>query len=153
MNCPRCRTELDARSHAAIAAAICARCGGAWLGGGDLERAIRLFATEQGIVLTTLALLEGPTRATTLPCPHCAAPLQALTLRGVEVERCPACRGVFLDPGEGQRLAQRVVVAAVEWDRSYQHLLRTIRRWATPSPEPWLFGPGDFTSSGHGTGE
>jgi len=153
MNCPRCSTELDARSSAGITAAICARCAGAWLRGEDLERAIRLVAAEQGIVLKTLALLEGPARPTTLACPECATALETLTMRGVEVERCVACRGVFLDAGEGRTLAQRAVRAATDWDRSYQALLRTIREWATPAAEPCLFGPGDFTSSGHGSVE
>ena len=148
MNCPRCTTEFDVRTHADITAAICARCGGAWLLAGDLERAIRLFAAEQGIVLKTLALLEGPTHVTNLPCPQCATALQTLTMRGVEVERCPSCCGVFLDSGEGRMLAQRTILASAECDRSYDALLRTIRSWASPSPEPWLFSPGDFTSSG-----
>ena len=151
MNCPRCGNELDTRSTAGIAAAICGRCAGACLHKDDLERAVRLFATEQGIVLKTLTLLEGPARDTTLPCPQCSTLLQRLTLRGVEVERCAVCQGVFLDAGEGRALAQRAVLAAGEWDRAYQTLLRTVRTWATPAPEPWLLDAGDFTSSGHGT--
>lgn len=116
----------------------------------DLERAVRLFAAEQGVVLKTLALLEGPARDTTLPCPQCSTTLQRLTLRGVEVERCARCQGVFLDAGEGRTLAQRTVLASAEWDQAYQTLLRTVRTWATPA-EPWLLDAGDFTSSGHGT--
>ena len=154
MNCPRCGTKLDVRSQADITAAVCTQCGGVWLSPDDLQRALRTFATEQGVVLKTLALLEGASRETNIPCPRCAPTrLQTLTLRGVEVERCPDCRALFLDRGEGRTLAQRTTVGSVEWDRSYQALLRTIRTWATPPPEPWLFSPGDFTSSGHGTVE
>jgi Zn-finger nucleic acid-binding protein len=151
MKCPRCGTVLDARTHAGITAAICPQCGGGWLSTADLERAIRAVASEQGVVLRTLALLEGASHPTTLTCPQCAATLlEQLTLRGVEVERCSACRGVFLDPGEGRALAQRVIMGSAAWDQSYQALLRTIQRWATPAPEPWLLDPGDFTSSGQG---
>jgi len=151
MNCPRCGHDLDTRSTGGISAAICGRCAGAWLPKDDLERAVRLVAAEQGIALKTLALLEGPARDTTLPCPQCSTMLQRLTLRGVEIERCAVCQGVFLDAGEVRTLAQRVVLASADWDRAYQTLLRTVRTWA--APEPWLLDAGDSTSSGHGTVE
>lgn len=33
-------------------------------------------------------------------CPHCEKPLVALEFRDVEVDWCPACRGLWLDRGE-----------------------------------------------------
>jgi Zn-finger nucleic acid-binding protein len=143
MKCPRCATELDVRSHAGVTAAVCKQCGGAWISAADLDRALRAVAAEQGVVVKTLTLLEGPSRETDIPCPQCAPTrLRTITLRGVEVERCPACRALFLDRGEGRTLARRTVVGAVEWDRSYEALLRTIKTWATPAPDPWSLGAG-----------
>jgi Zn-finger nucleic acid-binding protein len=155
--CPRCRAVLEPRAHAGITAAICPQCGGAWLRAGDLERAVKMLAAEQRIVLKTIALLAGPVRATTLPCPHCTTSLESLTLRGVAVERCPGCHGIFLDAGEGGAIAQRVLAASGDWDEAYDTLLRTIRaRWTGGMPTPWAFdvwdmSPGaDFTDSSGG---
>lgn len=118
-----------------MTAAVCPQCGGAWISAADLDRALRAFAAEQGVVVKTLALLEGPSRETQIPCPQCAPTcLQVITMRGVEVERCPECRALFLDRGEGRTLAHRTVVGVVEWDRSYEALVRTIKTWATPAP-------------------
>jgi Zn-finger nucleic acid-binding protein len=144
MKCPRCGTELDVRSQADVTAAVCRQCGGAWISADDLDRALKAVAAEHGVVVKTLALLEGPSRETDIPCARCTPTrLQTITLRGVEVERCPNCRGLFLDRGEGRTLAHRTVVGAVEWERSYEALQRTIKTWATPAPDPWQFSAGD----------
>ena len=139
MKCPRCNTELDARSSDAITAAICPRCAGAWLRSEDLAIVIRRFAAEQGVDLKILSLLEGAARPTTLACPACSTMLDTLTLRGVQVERCSNCRGVFLDAGETRTLSQRTVLGSKEWDRAYQEHLRAVRKLAQSSEAPWSF--------------
>jgi uncharacterized protein len=45
-----------------------------------------------------------------MKCPHC--PDQTLTMserQGVEIDYCPACRGVWLDRGELDKLLERSV--------------------------------------------
>lgn len=37
-------------------------------------------------------------------CPACAGAMRALVVEGVEVDLCPACRGLWLDRGELERL-------------------------------------------------
>ncbi|MEA2524191.1 MAG: uncharacterized protein QOF73_1418 [Thermomicrobiales bacterium] len=37
-------------------------------------------------------------------CPACGAELQTLERQGVEIDRCPSCRGVWLDRGELEKL-------------------------------------------------
>jgi hypothetical protein len=39
-------------------------------------------------------------------CPKCAAPLVELHLRGIEVDRCSGCQGIWLDFGELDRLTE-----------------------------------------------
>jgi hypothetical protein len=39
-------------------------------------------------------------------CPKCAAPLVELHLRGIEVDRCSGCQGIWLDVGELDRLTE-----------------------------------------------
>ena len=138
MNCPRCNGPLQTRSGGGLTAAICdnPKCGGGWMSATDLEQAIRRFANAKGVELKSVALLEGPSRATTQRCPECTTPLNAVTLRGVQVERCPACQGVFLDVGEGRQIAQRTIGAAGDWQRSYDALMRTIRDWSNPPSDP-----------------
>lgn len=40
-------------------------------------------------------------------CPKCGEILQAITFRGVPLDRCPGCRGVWLGPRDLQALAEK----------------------------------------------
>ncbi|HWA76297.1 MAG TPA: zf-TFIIB domain-containing protein [Polyangiaceae bacterium] len=40
-------------------------------------------------------------------CPECKIALVARTLRGVEIDQCDSCRGVWLDAGELEQLTQK----------------------------------------------
>ena len=44
------------------------------------------------------------TRVPLLMCPNCQASMQAVQRSGVEFDMCPACRGVWLDRGELEKL-------------------------------------------------
>lgn len=55
------------------------------------------------------------TRATGLPCPHCAVDLVMSERQGIEIDYCPKCRGVWLDRGELDKIIERNVT---ESDRS-----------------------------------
>lgn len=125
--CPRCSVELETLTHAGIKAAACPKCEGVWLGPSELVGAIRFFAANQGTAPKTIALLEGPSRRTTLFCPECTSSLRSVTLRGVDVEKCPSCGGVFLDRGESETIAKRVMFSAATWEPAHQELLRTLR--------------------------
>ncbi len=52
-------------------------------------------------------------------CPKCGAELRATSFRGVEVDLCGACGGLFLDAGEIDRVerpeARGVLAALREW--------------------------------------
>jgi hypothetical protein len=45
-------------------------------------------------------------KLTHLRCPKCAAKLESTTYRGVEIDRCPECRGVWFDAGEARRVIE-----------------------------------------------
>jgi len=45
-------------------------------------------------------------------CPSCNEPAIALELNGVEIDRCPACAGIWLDEEEIVWLAQRSAAAS-----------------------------------------
>ncbi|MBK9795748.1 MAG: zf-TFIIB domain-containing protein [Holophagaceae bacterium] len=40
-------------------------------------------------------------------CPKCGSTLQEIEYRGVRIDQCPGCQGVFLDAGELEQVAQK----------------------------------------------
>jgi Zn-finger nucleic acid-binding protein len=53
-------------------------------------------------------------------CPDCAEPLVIIEFEGVEVDRCPGCRGTWLDAGELDLLGDLAGVPSGELERSLQ---------------------------------
>lgn len=48
-----------------------------------------------------------------MKCPHCADSTLVMAERqGVEIDYCPACRGIWLDRGELDKLLERASTAA-----------------------------------------
>jgi Zn-finger nucleic acid-binding protein len=132
VQCPHCRIELEPLTRSGINWAGCPKCEGIWLAAPEVVKALRLYAADQGVALETIALLEGAARPSVLPCPQCpASALQVITLRGVEVEKCASCRGVFLDRGEGEAIATRLAFAAATWKPAHEELMRTLRKRLT----------------------
>lgn len=39
-------------------------------------------------------------------CPKCGTRLQEISFRGVHIDQCPACQGIFLDAGELDQVAK-----------------------------------------------
>jgi Zn-finger nucleic acid-binding protein len=50
---------------------------------------------------------------TVMDCPRCAADLDVTQRRGIEIDVCPECRGVWLDRGELDKLILRSADAVV----------------------------------------
>jgi Zn-finger nucleic acid-binding protein len=42
-----------------------------------------------------------------MQCPHCEAVLSITERKGVEIDYCPKCRGVWLDAGELDKILER----------------------------------------------
>ncbi|PIE19753.1 MAG: hypothetical protein CSA65_01095 [Proteobacteria bacterium] len=42
-----------------------------------------------------------------LPCPKCATPMRAEIHLGVEIDRCPDCKGLFFDAGELETILEQ----------------------------------------------
>lgn len=40
-------------------------------------------------------------------CPKCGQPLYEIDYRGVKIDRCPGCSGVWLDAGELEQVSQQ----------------------------------------------
>ena len=75
----------------------CERCGGLWFDANELDG---WLATARPGVATTA---EGwiPRRGVgTRPCPRCSASLETAGWPGVVLDRCPECRGLFVEVNE-----------------------------------------------------
>jgi Zn-finger nucleic acid-binding protein len=92
---------------------FCVGCGGLWLDRGELE--------SQGAWLPKkMPAVPTPTPRS---CPRCVAPMGAFQRDDVTIDRCKACRGIYLDRGELERLVEmtknddaRVASEALERD-------------------------------------
>lgn len=49
-------------------------------------------------------------------CPRCARPMTVVAAAGVDLDRCPACHGIFFDPDELERVLETSVRPAAEAD-------------------------------------
>lgn len=115
MLCPKCRTDLAERPAGDNTIYVCGRCEGIWMADDALRKYLRMAAAAQGAANKLLSLVETPPTATDLRCPVCPEiDLERLKYRAVEVDRCPTCRGIFLDHGEIQRIAERTLRAQQE---------------------------------------
>jgi hypothetical protein len=101
-NCPHDSTALNAPTGA-LNASICAQCGGHFLAGADAHRFVSERVGLDPAMIPTLASEGGESG---LACSGCSSPLTRMTLKGVEVDWCRQCGGLWLDASEAERLSR-----------------------------------------------
>ncbi len=127
MICPKCSGTLATDDGATIPQSRCDGCGALWIQRTALETTILLDARQRGLDFSTVALLEGPARATTLKCPRCTnSVLSVITLREVPVEACIECGGLLLDAGESAAITNRALAAKRTFSEAYREMLRLV---------------------------
>lgn len=101
LSCPRCAASalVGGRSGAALA---CGGCGGAFL---PPTEAYRFVRDDVGVAPELVPQLAEEHRVGRLRCPTCREALRALPLKGVEVDWCARCGGLWLDAHERERLS------------------------------------------------
>jgi len=95
----------------------CPGCGGLWLDGGELKQLAESAASLKAAGDRFSRGASAPTSAQRGPCPACAGaltPFEFDRFRGVRLDRCKACGGVWLDAGEAQAMAARLGSAPVD---------------------------------------
>ncbi len=95
--CPKDGGELASNDVAGYRYWSCERCAGFWIPGKVLHRAL---AQEAAKAFETLV---GPGLGDAV-CPDCGINCDPLGIDDCHVDRCPRCRGVWLDSGEVVRL-------------------------------------------------
>lgn len=96
MNCPRDDSPLKTTTHSGLELEICPTCSGLWCEANELAR---LVGTADDLPRTDTLRLDG-LRA---PCPACDVSTTRRFYshsRQVLVDRCPDCRGIWLDDNE-----------------------------------------------------
>lgn len=95
MKCARCH-DPELTEAGALSARACARCGGGFIPEDGTSRLLDELShtTAQ---LRELAALFGGTR---LPCPACKSKMSPLQLRGVTLDVCFGCGGLWVDKGD-----------------------------------------------------
>ena len=92
--CPKCNVPMTHESSGNVPLWLCSDCKGHWLDFDAMKDRITDAESFVG-VLSRVGTTAG------LNCPACKdRPLSRARYRRCEVDWCPACRGVFFDPGE-----------------------------------------------------
>lgn len=102
LRCPLGPHALGVRDVEGHVGHCCSACGGAWLPGSFLATIgqSRNFSAQRfAEMLRTL-----PVRHTQLACPQGCGELFCSEIKGVALDWCPACGGVWFDHGEVARL-------------------------------------------------
>ncbi len=106
MNCPRDQSTLSTMPIAGINVQTCDHCDGFWIDKHTLQRLYEKLDlnvpkafTYPGFSTTGLAKAEGK-------CPSDGSQMVIRTYRGVDIEVCPSCLGIWLDAGESQHIAE-----------------------------------------------
>ena len=125
--CPSCSENMNLIQAGPLELDACAKCGGFWFDGGELEQVTGLEAAanlgekaRRGTVRCKgcsepfdTGLRECVTCGRPPPkCPECGDFLRVGNIRGVNLDICARCSGAFLDTGELQLLAKDMSFAA-----------------------------------------
>jgi len=109
--CPACSDLLFRRRIEGIETDGCPSCGGVWLDKGELHQ---LAKSSEALRTLARTFVPGTPRAVQKPngmCPRCEEPLKPFEFdqfRGVRLDRCKKCGGMWLDHGEASAIADRL---------------------------------------------
>jgi Zn-finger nucleic acid-binding protein len=91
----------------ASAVSTCYACWGLWIDTAELRKASGSHSARGRLVLAAEALDPQKAERALMLCPVCPdTQLLVQTHRGVEIDWCPDCRGIFLDKGEREQLVR-----------------------------------------------
>ena len=104
--CPRCGAQQPWLEHTGhLEESVCRACGGRFV---PQEQAQQLVQTRLGLQPKALRELAGHFSGPTLLCPGCRSNMAPIRLRGVALDLCTNCGGLWMDQGELSRFAPDV---------------------------------------------
>ena len=110
LRCPADSHPLVSHAQGAASFAVCGECAGVWIDGETLARS----APEADALPLSSRRPRGVAlrRPGDRGCPSCARGLAGERVEGIEIDRCTACGGVWLDAGEYDAVRARRPPAA-----------------------------------------
>ena len=110
MQCPNCKATLRTIEYEGIRIDTCDGCAGEWLDGAELGHIVNArearFDEQERQAIAAAAKITGVALARAdrdLECPRCAVRTDAINYAGdsgITIDRCPRCRGFWLDAEE-----------------------------------------------------
>lgn len=110
MNCPACHTPMHRIEYEGIALESCSRCNGEWLDHDEIGKITKLrevrFDPQVRRAVAEAASFPGipvEERERRVVCPKCYVPMNPVNYgggSGIVVDRCPECKGFWLDDKE-----------------------------------------------------
>lgn len=107
--CPRCGVELVRRQRRDIWR--CPRCAGVQLASSEVERRLRLVATDISDEVIRDVMTARRARGPAIACPACGRPMQPVSLGGVRVSRCDPDDQLWFDARELDRVIARTTTS------------------------------------------
>jgi Zn-finger nucleic acid-binding protein len=106
--CPKCNEPLIIVEFQCVEVDYCPDCQGTWFDAGELELVSEMAGVPAGRLHRALQAARHA-RSGQRRCPRCRRKMQVVTIGdcpAVEVERCPAGDGLWLDAGELQTVVR-----------------------------------------------
>lgn len=102
--CPACDYPMTCTHAAGVEYDECQRCAGLWLDRGELQQLAQAEKLPYQL-LHRRPPTDAPQPRTegTRSCPRCSQIMSVMTVRGVRLDFCSDCQGLFLDHGELSR--------------------------------------------------
>src|SRR5690349_6923034 len=101
--CPIDSEGLSAMSLEGLGVTACPACSGAWLSGAGTGLMFSRMADGAGQQRKLRESLRVEGRKSKLACVDCGIDMRTVTQRGVEIDVCPDCTGIWFDGGELKR--------------------------------------------------
>ena len=124
--CPRCQESLSTTSMGIVEIETCCGCGGMWLDVNELEIVVEkaqsmLNCRELPDLKDIAAPLEEDIE---MKCPKCIdTSLRAFIYAfdsGIELDKCPLCKGLWLDKSELELLSTKVFNVENSTEREFK---------------------------------
>ena len=116
LRCPVDRSELLEQKLGAANIAICRDCGGLWLSP-KARMAPSVDPSSLPEVTQKASDASHPLRKYKM-CPACGITLISEKIKGIEIDRCTKCDGVWLDAGEYAAVRSRIEIQGVAGRRA-----------------------------------
>lgn len=104
LHCPACGGQLEAGWHDDVELDECRSCFGLWFDKGELEKLTARQELPRRLLRRLRAVPQGLRPEGTRLCPRCSELLTATPVKGVTVDLCGHCQGLWLDQGELEKL-------------------------------------------------